>query len=63
MKEYKNIEESEKIVKRFPLNRETYKYLKKMAIDLDLDTDGAIKPEVIGECIDKAIEIIKKKQQ
>lgn len=52
--------EIEKVVKRVPMLPETYKYLKIMAIDMDLDADGAIKPEMIGLCIDKLVADKKK---
>ena len=53
--------EIEKVVKRVPMLPETYKFLKIMAIDMDLDADGAIKPEMIGHCIDELIKMQKDK--
>jgi len=52
----KTVEVEASIVKRIPLKAETYKFLKKMAIDLELDGDGAIKPDMIGACIDKLVK-------
>jgi hypothetical protein len=54
--------DNSRIIKRIPLNRETHKFLKKMAIDLDLDNDGAIKPEIIGECIDRLVSTLTEKE-
>lgn len=55
----KNVElvaELETVIKRFPLSQKSYKFLKKMVIDLDLDTDGKISLDAIGKCMDIIIE-------
>ena len=63
MSENDNVESNnEKVTKRVPLNKETYKFLKKMVIEEDLDNDGIIKPEMIGECIDKLVTNMKANQ-
>jgi hypothetical protein len=56
-----NLVIEEKVIKRIPLTQESYKYLKKMAIDLDMDSDGKISLDMIGACID--LLILKKNSQ
>lgn len=51
-----NLVIEEKVIKRIPLMQESYKYLKKMAIDLDMDSDGKISLDMIGSCIDLLIK-------
>jgi len=63
MSENDNVESNnEKVTKRVPLNKETYKFIKKMVIEEDLDNDGTIKPEMIGVCIDKLVTNMKANQ-
>ncbi|MFA6195307.1 MAG: hypothetical protein WC656_01530 [Sulfurimonas sp.] len=45
----------EKITKKIPLLQDTHKSLKKMVIDLDLDSDGKISLDMIGSCIDMLV--------
>jgi len=45
----------ERVVKRISMSSETYKTLKKIAIDLELDNDAKVGPEALGLCIDKVI--------
>jgi hypothetical protein len=53
---------TEKITKRIAMSQDTYKYLKKMSIDLEIDNDGKFTPEVLGICIDEMINRLENKQ-
>jgi len=54
------MKENDNIVKRIEFPAETYKELKKMAIDMELDNDGKISPKMIGMVIEKLV--LSKKQ-
>lgn len=43
------------ISKRFTISQETYKALKIKAIELELDKDGKITPDILGETIEAII--------
>lgn len=44
------------ISKRFTISQETYKAIKIKAIELELDKDGKITPDILGKTIDAIID-------
>jgi hypothetical protein len=48
---------SDRITKRFSISHETYKSLKKMAIDMELDVGDKISADALGLCIDELVSI------
>jgi hypothetical protein len=47
---------SDLITKKILISSGTYKELKKRVIDLDLDTDGKISPEMLGIAIESLLK-------
>lgn len=48
---------SDRVTKRFNISNETYKSLKKMVIDMEMDIGDKINADALGICIDKLISI------
>ena len=46
-------ENTKDVKKRVVIETETDKFIKKLAIDLEIDNDGKFTPEVYGKCIDE----------
>lgn len=46
---------NEIITKRFTISQESYKAIKIKAIELELDEDGKITPDILGKTIDAII--------
>lgn len=44
------------VTKKILITKDTYKILKKLTIDLDLDDDGKILPEMLGECVNYLVK-------
>ena len=45
------------VTRKSHITRDTHKVLKKMAIDFELDDDGKITPEALGECINHLVKV------
>jgi len=48
---FKETNNMHSLTRKAHITRDSYKALKKMAIDFDIDDDGKITPETLGECI------------
>lgn len=48
---------SDRVTKRFSISHETYKSLKKMVIDMEMDIGDKINADALGICIDKLVSM------
>jgi hypothetical protein len=55
--EFKKRNDLHSSIRKGSITRETHKVLKKLAIDFELDDDGKITPEALGECINHVVAV------
>jgi len=60
--EFKPRNDNSSVTRKILINRDTYKTLKKMAIDFNIDIDDKITPEVLGECVNHSVAQNKDKE-